>query len=89
MRTKLSETAPAPEVLLPPAPAAVTLMSWPPIGAGRSTVTPARLKLFGRTCSAWEAPTPAEVRNTGFGTEAFASSSVAASRRCVLSTLIA
>ena len=78
MRTKLSDSAPAPELLLPPAPAAVTLMIWPLIGVGMSTETPARAKFPGRNCRPCEEPDPVEVRRIGRLTVEVASLSVAA-----------
>ena len=58
IRTKLSEIAPAPAELFPPAPANVTLTIWPPTiwlpaAEGRSSVVPARSNELTRSCRPW------------------------------------
>ena len=84
MRTKFRLTAPAPALLVPPAPAAVTLTNWPLMGTGKGTITPAKSNCVGLTIKLWLEPAPGEVRKTGWLLTALLK--VAASLICVAST---
>ena len=61
MRTKFSDKAPAPEPVLPPAPATVTLVICAPTVDGRAMARPAELIWLFLTTRLWPVPVPVDV----------------------------